>query len=165
MVFFKGRNQGSCPEQERDKPIGISLSVCISTAPTLTFKRCLSVQRLLWSSGNVSTPAAPAALPGTEWHVRHLIQVGLWVHGASFRLCGMRFSPTSCLLNAATVLSSISEAVQHLHTAGPELQLQKMGSDVGWRGGRWNALGRKGSCGILPTRQEPGSVAVYSVVL
>lgn len=31
IVFFKGRDQTSCPEQEKDKPIGISLFLCIST--------------------------------------------------------------------------------------------------------------------------------------
>lgn len=77
IVFFKGCNQMSCPEQEKDKPIGISLFLCFSAAPTLTFKLCLSLflsaLRLLWFTENIWMTAALSAVPGAEWHVRHLI--------------------------------------------------------------------------------------------
>lgn len=55
-----------------------------------------------------------AELPGTEWHVRNFMQVGLWVHRGSLQLCGIFLSPTSERLNTVAVLNSISKTVQHL---------------------------------------------------
>lgn len=49
LCFFKGCSQGRCPEQEKDKPIRISLSLFISAAHFDISALFLSVQlTLIW---------------------------------------------------------------------------------------------------------------------
>lgn len=91
--FSKDAIRACCPEQEKDSTIGISQSVCI----TLTFKQSLSVETdrrtVSWTEGRWRRLGHLWHRPwcqGGEWHVRHLIAVGLRVHGASVPLCGVR---------------------------------------------------------------------------
>lgn len=101
-------------------------------------------------------------LPGTEWHVRHLIQVGLsGTRGPLSCSVACFTSPTSWPVVA--VLGSISEAVQHLfRNAGLEME-KKWGQMPGGEVGSGIFSGRKRSCGICLQGRILDRGAVYSI--
>lgn len=70
-------------------------------------------------------PGAVAAVSGPAWYVRHLIQVGLWVHRASFLHCGMPFQPTVTMLCTVETVA-VSD--------GPKCQLVEVGGRMLWVG-------------------------------
>lgn len=94
MVFFKGCNQGELPrarEEQTDRNLIVCvhlhctdyLSVCLHACLSVLLSVCVEDSLIQWKRLDA---CSSVVLPGTERHVRHLKQVGLWVHRASLLL-------------------------------------------------------------------------------
>lgn len=155
MVFFKGRNQGSCPEQERDKPIGISLSVqwlwhlSLSVCASLIQWKCLDA----CSSCRAARHRMACQALDTSRPVGYT--------GASLLLCGMLYLAHQ-LACCSSLRFHLWGCAASFRNAGLEME-KKWGQMPGGEVGSGIFSGRKRSCGICLQGRILDRGAVYSI--